>query len=78
MQTCLIMIRHLTYYPNVTSSIEGATDFLLFIMIIGISKLGFDIGTSAIILNSVGFFSNIISFPMFYLNLMSIRQNYFW
>lgn len=56
----------ITYYPN-ASPIEGATDFLWLIMIIGISKLGFDIGTSAIILNSVGvflvtlFLSNVLS-----------------
>lgn len=45
----------ITYYPN-ASPIEGATDFLWLMLIIFVSKLGLDIGTSAILLNSVGVF----------------------
>jgi hypothetical protein len=45
----------ITFYPNAVP-IEGATDFLWLVCIIATSKLGLDIGTSAVILNSIGVF----------------------
>lgn len=45
----------ITYFPH-GEPIEGATDFLWLIFIIIFSKIGIDIGTSAMILNSIGVF----------------------
>ncbi len=63
----------ITYYPN-AMPIEGATDFLWLIFIAGISKLGIDIGTSAIILNSFGVFG--ITYILSKLISKHLRDNY--
>ena len=63
----------ITYYPG-ASPIEGATDFLWLIFIAGISKLGIDIGTSAIILNSFG----VLGITYIFVDLLrkNIKDNY--
>ena len=51
----------ITFYPNAVP-IEGATDFLWLVCIIATSKLGLDIGTSAVILIVLGYLGLHISF----------------
>lgn len=63
----------ITYYPK-AMPIEGATDFLWLIFIAGIARLGIDIGTSAIILNSFGVFG--ITYIFTKLISKNIRKNY--
>lgn len=49
----------ITYYPD-GPHIEGATDFLWLVLLIFLGKVGLNVGTSVILLNSVGVF--IISY----------------
>jgi hypothetical protein len=49
----------ITYYPS-GEHIEGATDFLWLMLLIFLGKLGLNVGTSVILLNSIGVF--IISY----------------
>jgi len=49
----------ITYYPG-GPHIEGATDFLWFVLLIFLGKIGLNVGTAAILLNSMGVF--IISY----------------
>ena len=67
----------ITYYPG-AQPIEGATDFLWLVMLIGISKLGFDVGTAAILLNSIGVF--IVNFILLKLifRIENITQRIFF
>ena len=52
----------ITYYSG-ASPIEGATDFLWLVLLIGLVKTGLDTGTSVIVLNSIGVF--IIGFIIY-------------
>lgn len=64
----------ITYFPG-APPIEGATDFLWLISIIILNKLGFSIGVSSILLNSVGLF--IIN-SIFYKILIKSSNQYKW
>ena len=63
----------ITFYPNAVP-IEGATDFLWLVCIIATSKLGLDIGTSAVILNSIGVFG--ITYIFILLLSETIKNNF--
>ena len=65
------MVLH--FYPNAVP-IEGATDFLWLVCIIATSKLGLDIGTSAVILNSIGVFG--ITYIFILLLSETIKNNF--
>jgi integral membrane sensor domain MASE1 len=43
----------ITYYPSGEHT-EGATDFLWMILLLLLAKIGFDVGTASILLNSFG------------------------
>lgn len=45
----------ITFYPGGLPT-EGATDFLWMIILIGLAKIGIDVGTATILLNSIGVF----------------------
>ena len=63
----------ITFYPNAVP-IEGATDFLWLVCIIATSKLGLDIGTSAVILKSIGVFG--ITYIFILLLSETIKNNF--
>ena len=62
----------ITYYPSGAHT-EGATDFLWMILLFSLAKIGFDVGTASILLNS--FVVNLLSFALLFssliLNLLS-------